>query len=86
MDILLALETRRYEDIAEGKVLVSTSEGGGTASFSIPDGITTGNLATYCTRARRFLAVNPGMIISPSDYIPRRIMRRRASFARAQTS
>jgi hypothetical protein len=69
-------------ELQEGKTLISTSEAGGTASFSIVGGLNPSDIVEIAMEALTWLQDQPDPN-NPPVYPTKRIKRMRASFAKA---
>lgn len=81
MDFLKALLVAIYEqDISTGKVLISSTEVGGTVTFAVPPGMNPEALFALVNEAIQWLESQD----DPTDPVfPRRIKRGRFSFSKA---
>jgi hypothetical protein len=81
--VLMDVTMGRYEEFTGGRLVINTTEGGGSVTFQVPQQIQPHNLLAAVAAARRYLSEHTGMVTDPTNYIPRRISRLRASFSRA---
>jgi hypothetical protein len=69
-------------EVVGGKTLISTSEAGGVATFSLMTDFTPAEIVSLAMEAITWIQQQPDPL-NPSLYPPRRIKRLRASFAKA---